>query len=284
MKTVAGIIQRFKDELGAIYSQDELQAILTLVLGKYCGLSRTDLITKQSESITDETAQSISGLLNRLLKHEPIQYVLSEAWFMGMRLEVNKHVLIPRPETEELVEWILSDVKAMQNTTLNILDVCTGSGCIALSLKRNIPSAIVSAYDIQQSALSVAKRNSDELKLSVLFKEDNALNPVSFHQNDTFDIIVSNPPYIGIEERGQLEKTVSDYEPKDALFVEGDVLRFYKEISEFAKKHLSKTGFLYFEINQKYSVEMENMLKEKGYDVVLKKDLSGNYRMVRANF
>jgi release factor glutamine methyltransferase len=228
------------------------------------------------------------------MHHEPMQYALNEAWFYGMKLFVNKNVLIPRPETEELVDWIIKDVQATgknvferkegeadETTQLKILDVGTGSGCIAMALKKTMPKAEV--CDISDEALDVARRNGSELDIRVDFVGVNFLDEAQRKQLPTVDIIVSNPPYIAEREKETMPFNVIDHEPHRALFVPNDdVLIFYKALMEFSKSRLYENGTVYMEIHEDSGSEVIKLFEREGYKIELRKDMQGKDRMVKA--
>ena len=211
-----------------------------------------------------------------------MQYILGTTSFYDLEFEVNNDVLIPRPETEELVAWILSNIEITKSANkLKILDIGTGSGCIAISLAKNISNSEVFAIDVSEKALAVAQKNASTNEVKVIFIEENILNTESLHQ--TFDVIVSNPPYVRNLEKQEIHKNVLDYEPHLALFVEDDddALLFYRKIAHLAQKNLSENGQLYFEINQYLGKQMIELLQEKGFkNIELKKDIYGNDRMI----
>jgi release factor glutamine methyltransferase len=219
--------------------------------------------------------------------------VLNETWFAGMKLYVDEAVLIPRPETEELVEWIVSEVRneknskvKSQNLKFKILDVGTGSGCISLALKRYLPEAEVTAVDVSEDALIVAKKNAIAYDLKINFLQLDFLNKEQWKAFEKYDIIVSNPPYIKKSEEFTMRDNVLNYEPQIALFVpDDDALIFYKALAEFAQLHLKKTGSLFVEINEALGIQVVELFKENNFNkVVLKKDLQGKDRMVKATF
>jgi release factor glutamine methyltransferase len=235
--------------------------------------------------------------LQRLKKHEPIQYIMNKTWFYGMELYVDKNVLIPRPETEELVQWIVDDVKASgknvfvrkpmeadETTQLKILDVGTGSGCIPLALKKTMPKAEVWGCDISEEALNVARRNGSALDIRVDFQGLNFLDEAQQKLLPTVDILVSNPPYVPLKDREQMNANVVDHEPHTALFVpNNDPLIFYKALAAFAKKRLYENGSIYMEIHEETGSEVVNLFKENGYsNIELRKDMQGKDRMVKA--
>ena len=220
--------------------------------------------------------------LDRLLQHEPVQYVLNEAWFCGLKFYVDKNVLIPRPETEELVEWVISDCKFPIHT-LSILDIGSGSGCIPIALKKRLGKADVWSCDISPDALKVANQNAETLGINVNFIELNFLNETERETLPLFDIIVSNPPYIPRKDKEDMNRNVTDHEPATALFVpDNDALIFYKAIAAFGKNHLTRNGIIYTEINENLGEETAAMFQLKGYKTVIKKDMQGKDRMIKA--
>ncbi len=227
------------------------------------------------------------SIKERLLKGEPIQYITGFAWFYGLKFKVNPNVLIPRPETEELVEWVLQTVGKRQN--VRILDIGTGSGCIPVTLKIKNPSLNVSAVDVSEGALITASRNAYRNNCDVEFKKLDILEEKTWSELGQFDIIVSNPPYIPTKEKALMAQNVLAFEPELALFVEDDnALIFYEKIAEFAKKHVYTEGGLnnlFFECNQYNAVEVVQLLAQKGFkNIELRQDMSGNDRMIRATY
>lgn len=220
---------------------------------------------------------------NRLVKAEPWQYVLGEADFYGLKFKVSDAVLIPRPETEELVYWIVQDAKKQAND-ISILDIGTGSGCIPISLKKELPTAQVFGVDVSETALEIANLNSEKHQLRVNFQTLDILNKNAWNTFDKLDVIVSNPPYIPFKEKPLMRNNVLKFEPDIALFVENnDALLFYRTIAEFAQKHLKSNGFLYYEINENYGKATVDLLVEMGFsEVILEQDMSGRDRMIRA--
>ena len=282
--SVSDLLNEFRRELDSLYGKNELEQVLAGMFELAMGLSKTDLMTKGDLPVPEETARELGHMLVRLKANEPLQYVLGEAWFMGMKLNVNHHVLIPRPETEELADWVIRVLKEQAVRHPRILDACTGSGCIALALKKNFPAARVSGTDSSMEALHVARKNGECLGLEVHFRHDDILNPVEWPAGERFDVIVSNPPYIGEDERPEISGRVKDHEPEAALFTgDKDSLIFYRAISDFALNHLAAGGFLFFEINSRYGLEVCNLLAGKGFvDIELRIDLSGADRLVMA--
>lgn len=279
---IKDILRFFRDELKDSYENGELESIIAFCFEYYLKLNRTELIARADETVSESELLKFNFAIKELKNHRPIQYILGEADFYRLKFKVNEHVLIPRPETEELVHLIINDNKLISPS---ILDIGTGSGCIPISLKKNIPSAKVSAIDISEKALEVAKQNAQKNNVEINFLLEDILHPTSDIRHLTSDIIVSNPPYICISEKVNMNKNVLDFEPHLALFVENDdPLLFYKVIADLALKSLNKNGKIYFEINQSLSSETMNLLKNKGFkNVKLIKDLSNNYRILRGN-
>lgn len=276
------MFRTLRTRLAAVYPDGEAQAIVFLVLEKLFGLSRTDVLMGGLERLTAEQTVELEQVMLRLERGEPVQYVLGVADFDGMTLGVAPGVLIPRPETEELVEWIAEDFKSAKR--LRILDIGTGSGCIALSLARRFTDASVTAWDISDDALRIASANAERLGLDVEFKKRDALcTEVAEADVANYDIIVSNPPYICEKERVDMDNNVLQHEPETALFVpDNDPLLFYRAISDLAQKMLRSGGGLYFEINREYGKETASMMRAMGFDSVeLRKDFMENDRMVK---
>lgn len=289
MKTVSAFIEQAKQELRLLYDESELQQIIFLLLAEVKGFSRTDLQLRSSQELDEESIVKLEDFVHQLRAGRPLQYVLGYAWFCGMKYIVNENVLIPRPETEELVEWILSipvgSMDSILNSHISALDIGTGSGCIAVSVKKALPAATVHAIDISEEALRVAKQNAEANAAAVNFFQGDILSADFRSTNgEKFDIIVSNPPYIRKSEMHTMTAQVKDHEPHTALFVEDDdPLIFYSAIADFAKAHLKEGGQLFFEINANFGPQVRDLLLAKGFqNVALKKDLSGNFRMVRA--
>lgn len=286
-----------REGLRKIYDADERAAIAQFVLEDCTAQSRTFLLLNKDYMLPAEQEQKLRACLSRLQQHEPVQYVLNKAWFYGMELYVDKAVLIPRPETEELVDWIVVDVKkkdlgvferrslqADATTVLKILDVGTGSGCIALALKKALPKAEVWGCDSSEEALNVARRNGAALTIRVDFQGVNFLDESQQKSLPTVDIIVSNPPYIPLRDKDTMRPNVLNFEPPTALFVpDTDALLFYKAIAQFAKSRLAEDGSIYLEIHEDLATGVVDLFRREGYrNVVLRKDMQGKDRMVRA--
>jgi release factor glutamine methyltransferase len=284
-----------RQELRSIYDEREASNIASLVLENITGLSRADRLTKKEDRLIVQQLHHLTEIHHRLLHHEPLQYALGESHFYGLKLFVDKHVLIPRPETEELVDWIVKDVKtsgknvferkefeADETTQLKILDVGTGSGCIALALKKAMPKAEVWGCDVSDDALNIARRNGSELDIRVDFTGLDFLNEGQTKQLPTVDIIVSNPPYIPLSNKENMHPNVIDYEPHTALFVPNEeALIFYRALAEFGKHRLYNNGCIYAEIHEDSGKDVTVLFQKEGYYVELRKDMQGKDRMVK---
>lgn len=278
---------QFIKTLSPIYDVGEIESFFYLILENKYRYKRLDLALNPELSFTETDIQQLNLIVDQLKKEIPIQYILGTTVFLGMDFEVNKNVLIPRPETEELAEWIITNTLKKQssdteNPTLKILDIGTGSGCIAVSLAKNIPNATVFAIDISEKALITAEANAKINNVKVTFLQKNILETTDLEQK--FDIIVSNPPYVRNLEKVEIKKNVLEYEPHLALFVEDhDALLFYRKIADLAQKNLSENGYLYFEINQYLGNEMIELLEKLDFNTIeLRKDIYGNDRMIKA--
>jgi release factor glutamine methyltransferase len=275
-------------ELSNVYDAGELKNIIDLVLEKITGLSRPEQVKNKIPYLTCTQLEDIDSITGRLKKNEPVQYVLGEAWFAGMKFKVNKNVLIPRPETEELVDWVIKEIKvqfSMFNAQCSIIDIGTGSGCIAIALKKKLPSADITAIDVCSEALFTATENAIAHSAEVNFLLHDFLDEEKWNELGTFDIIVSNPPYVRQSEIGSMQERVTSFEPPLALFVpDNDALLFYRKLSGFALKHLNRGGSLFVEINEASGNEVVELFQSAGFsDIQLKKDMQGKNRMVRAN-
>ena len=270
----------FLTELNDVYSKEEASSIFSLFVEHYLNLERFVLVLHPDHIVTKEEEQLLFLGLSRLKNEEPVQYILGEVYFMDLLLKVNPGVLIPRPETEELVEWVIKEAQ-VSDGKLKILDIGTGSGCIAVALAKKIPNVEIFALDISAQALKVAKQNAEKHQVNIQFIEGDILN---CDLNSDFDIIVSNPPYVRELEMKDMANNVKKYEPKTALYVPNeDPLKFYKAIVSFSEQHLKVKGTLFLEINQYLAEEMKQlMLKNEYLDVDLRKDIFGNFRMVKA--
>ena len=272
----------FQKELSSLYDEKEIESFFYIVLESFHNLKRIDLALNPDSEMDADQLLRWEHVLNELKKQKPIQYILGATEFYGLPFLVNEDTLIPRPETEELVEWILESTKyEIQNTKLKVLDIGTGSGCIAISLAKNLPNAQVFALDVSEKALAIAQKNAKINTVEVHFMLKNILETEDLAEQ--FDVIVSNPPYVRNLEKAEIKSNVLDYEPHLALFVEDDdALLFYRKIAQLAKKNLTKNGRLYFEINQYLGKETFELLESLGFkNVELRKDIYGNDRMIR---
>lgn len=284
----------FNETLKTIYPITEIDSFFFLLLEEYLGFRRVDIVLKSDFKITQETLNLLQSATKQLEQEIPLQYIIGKTEFYGLPFVVNKHVLIPRPETEELVAWVVSEssrFKTFNTSTkqttetkqLKILDIGTGSGCIPISLKKQLPFAKISAIDISEEALSVAKKNAVLNNVDIHFILQDILKTVALDQH--YDIIISNPPYVRELEKKELKNNVLKNEPHVALFVENDnPLIFYAKIAELAKNYLNKNGLLFFEINQYLGTETIDLVNKKGLkNIQLKKDMFGNDRIVVAS-
>jgi release factor glutamine methyltransferase len=282
--TIQDAARQLNDELETIYEKGEAATISDWVIEHLTGLKKADRILHKNKIITHEKELQLSGYRKRLLQHEPVQYVLNEAWFCGLKFFVDKNVLIPRPETEELVEWIITNCK-FPIDKLKILDIGSGSGCISIALKRKLRKADVWSCDVSQAALQVAKQNAGDLGVDINFFQLDFLNKELREQLPSFDIIVSNPPYVPYEDKNEMPANVWQHEPATALFVpDNDPLVFYKAISDFGKYHLNKNGTIYTEIHENQGGAVTQLFQSKDYLTELKKDMPGKERMLKAGY
>ena len=278
------LYRSFLEQLQAIYTMAEASVITSWVFEKLAGIKKIDFIKHQALEPEINVADELDAALQQLLQHTPVQYVLGEAWFCKMLFKVNEYVLIPRPETEELVNWLLDDYK---NTTTfppsaSILDIGTGSGCIAVALKKNMPVATVTAIDFSAGAVAIAKENASINGVDIIFFQLDFLDEQLSETLPGFDIIVSNPPYIPIGEKEQLDKNVIAYEPHSALFVpDNEPLLFYKKIALFGKSNLKTGGSIYVEIHEKYAAQTAELFAGYRYNVEIKKDIFEKDRMLK---
>ena len=272
-KTLSSI----REKLSAFYPKEEIRSVSLWIAEFVTKCSPTQLLAFDIE-LTSEWELQINEIIEKLRKNYPIQYIIGEVEFCDLRFSVNENVLIPRPETAELVLWILQETKAK-----TILDIGTGSGCISISLAKKIESAQIYAFDVSTLAIEVAKKNAIKNGVeNIHFQEVNILKP--YDGKEKYDLIVSNPPYITQKEKQDMQKQIIDFEPNIALFVEDEEpLIFYEKIAKFAQQHLQKNGFLFFEINRQFGREIISLLKNLNFsEIELKKDSFGNDRMIKA--
>lgn len=283
---LSSLYEFYKNELSSIYDEDELYAIFELVCEKYLNYSKPEVKQHFNENINQSNLINIYNAGVELKKGRPIQYILKEAYFYNLKFNVNSSTLIPRPETEELVDLIIKDFKqeTKNNQILNILDIGTGSGCIPITLKKHLPQAKVFGIDISEQALEVAKSNAIKNKVEVEFIKLNILSEFTI-LNSTFSIIVSNPPYVLNSEAQQMDARVLENEPHLALFVEdNDPIIFYKRIIDLCDKYLEEKGWLFFELNPMYAIDVKNYANDRkifNFTEILN-DMSGKQRFFKA--
>lgn len=270
-----------KQKLSSKIDAVELTSLIGMLIEAVTGWNRMQQIVNVNTELTKEQQAVLENYAQQLLGDKPIQYILGKAWFMGNELMVNEHVLIPRPETEELVEWIISYASIM-NKPLSILDIGTGSGCIPIALKLALPNCTLTGLDISKDALAVAEINANNLKATVEWIEQDILNTAAL--DTSYDIIVSNPPYIPLREKKDMQVQVLNFEPSIALFVSNeDPLIYYKAIAKIGKQNLSKNGQLFFEIHYDKGKAILALLDELNYHAELRQDSFGKNRMIRAS-
>ena len=274
------IVNEIREALRGIYPDSEALSLAKMLLVEAFGFSTLELYGGKDKEISGNRRGDLDKMLSRLQKNEPIQYVLGKETFCGLNFEVDSNVLIPRPETRELVEWIVADRKSSASSY--ILDIGTGSGCISISLAKFLQRSKVEAWDISQGALDVARRNAQRNGVEVLFRHQDVLDALP--GGAIYDVIVSNPPYITEKEKLDMDANVLDWEPSTALFVpDADPLLFYRKIAELGLSMLKAGGALYFEINRAYGQETISMLESLNYSQIeLRKDEWGNDRMIKA--
>ena len=286
----------FFTELQTIQEDSEIESFFFILTEFLHNLKRIDVSLHPEFEVSETDLEKWKTIISELKTEKPIQYITGEAWFYGLRFEVNENTLIPRPETEELVEWIVESQKSkaqnliiQKSNNLTILDIGTGSGCIPIALKKAIPNAQVSAIDISEKALEMARKNASDNQVEVNFIHQDILTSqhlnLSTSQPLLFDVIVSNPPYVRNLEKQEIKRNVLDYEPHLALFVDdSDALLFYRKIAQLALKSLAPNGKLFFEINQYLGNETVELLEQLGFkNIELRKDFVGNDRMICAS-
>ncbi len=292
--TVQEAYTRLMYQLFELYDDREAENIADMIIEHITGFRKIDRIINKQFPLSEAQIQLLNGYTIELLQHKPVQYVLHEAWFAGMKLYVDENVLIPRPETEELVRWIIADCRLpiadsktnsqspIPNSTL--LDIGTGSGCISVALKKKLSGVEIHALDISGEALNVANRNAATQQTKMIFYHLNILDRDQWQSLPIFNVIVSNPPYVKQSESSTMQKNILKYEPHIALFVPNDdALLFFKAIAEFGLQHLNANGKLFFEINETLGKEVTALLEQYGYNnIELKKDFQGKDRMVKA--
>ena len=281
--TIRQIATEIRQQLTGLYPATELESFIRILFRHYLNMTPTQVHLSQDSEPPAGIVQQIQTAIDELKKFCPIQYILGETEFYGLPFVVTSDVLIPRPETEELVDWIVRGYD--RDAMLSVIDVGTGSGCIAVSLAASFPNAKVWAVDISEAALSVAQQNALKNKVKVMFlREDVLKNTLIGFEPASLDVVVSNPPYVTPSEKRQMLPNVLEFEPHTALFTPGeDPLIFFKRIATFGVGCLKKGGKIFFETNEAFPAEVANILKQYGYsDIVSRKDINGKWRMVSA--
>lgn len=280
---IKNLKSHFFSELQTIQEESEIESFFFILIEYLLNLKRIDISLNPDFEVSETDLETWNTIISELKTEKPIQYITGEAWFYGYRFEVNENTLIPRPETEELIEWIVEEsknLKIQQPNNLNILDIGTGSGCIPISLKKELPNAEVFTIDVSEKALEMARKNAVDNEVEVNFMLKNILETDSLVEK--YDVIVSNPPYVRNLEKQEIKKNVLAYEPHLALFVEdSDALLFYRKIAQLALTSLTPNGKLFFEINQYLGKETVALLENLGFkNIELRKDFVGNDRMI----
>ena len=278
--TCQEIKTKFHRDLSPFYPETERESFFYLLTEHFLQMTRLDLALNPDFQLDQKIQSKFEKALNQLCQEIPVQHIIGSTEFMGLKFTVNKHVLIPRPETEELVTWMLNHYSPHQ--AIKTLDIGTGSGCIAISLSKLMSNNRVTALDISAKTLEIAKKNARFHKTMINFKQADILSVTSLEGK--FDLIVSNPPYVRMSEKKQMSNNVTNYEPPEALYVnDDDPLIFYKKIARLSRQALNEGGYLYFEINQYLGNETKSLLKKEGFsNIELKKDIYGHDRMLRA--
>lgn len=287
MKTPSNLVRDcrryYAGELEKIYGSDEANALIMILLEHYFGINRVKIALESKLRLSESELLTLHFAVKELLKNKPIQYIIGVTDFCGLQFHVDENVLIPRPETEEMVQKIARSAETMCTSSVHILDIGTGSGCIAISLAKLIKNSDVTAIDISEKALEVAKKNAEVNGVNVNFVHADILNPEEGLSNQKFDIIVSNPPYVCESEKKDMRANVLDYEPATALFVsDDDPLLFYRKILEFSQKNLRKDGEIWFEINEKLGLETKKLCIDENFiNVEIISDYRGKDRIVK---
>ncbi len=279
MQDLKQLISIWADKLSNLYSEREVRNILLLVLEDIFEFTRSELLVSKEIALSEARLNQLDQISSRLQTGEPVQYIIGFTYFDDLKIGVAPGVLIPRPETEELVSWTHESVQS--NKKLKIEDWCTGSGCIALAIKNRMPDADVRGMDVSPEALEIARSNAKDLHLDVNFEFHNALN---IEKAGKVDMIISNPPYIPWLEKEQMHQNVTDFEPDLALFVPNeDPLLFYRALAEYASKNLNENGFLFFELHENFGSETKTMVEQLGFtSVEVRQDMQGKDRMLKA--
>jgi len=282
--TIQQLRSIFQIKLNSLYSANEIRSFFNIIANHFLGLKPVDINISLNREVSYEVYNKFIDITEQLVLQQPIQYIIGETEFYDRKFFVNPSVLIPRQETEELVNWIIND--NTESKKINILDIGTGSGCIPITLKCEMPQSSVYAIDISPEAIMVAKKNSELNNVDINFIERDILASQDVVEDIKFNIIVSNPPYITNTEKLLMEKNVLDHEPHLALFVDdNNPLIFYSAIANYSKNNLVEGGFLYFEINEAFGPETKQMLEQKGFcNVLLRKDINNKNRMIKAQY
>jgi release factor glutamine methyltransferase len=280
---VGDIRSHYRLKLSKYYDEREADQLLFFVMEEFSGLSRSRILSEPSLTISESELLKIHFAVKDLMNYKPVQYILGKVEFFGISVSVNPDVLIPRPETEELVDLVIKKGRCKKNP--GILDVGTGSGCIAIALAKNLPGAMVTAVDISPAAIQTAQKNAKQCSVKINFIHHNFLDPASWQKHGSYDLIVSNPPYVRQSEKALMKNNVLSYEPAVALFVkDDDPLIFYRAIADFASQYLSPSGSVFCEINQYLSVETERVFRDFGFtECRIQNDLPGNPRFIIVN-
>ncbi|HTL80545.1 MAG TPA: peptide chain release factor N(5)-glutamine methyltransferase [Bacteroidia bacterium] len=281
---ISDIASFFREELSALYEREEIDRFAEFCFGDFSAITKVDLLLEPGRTVSESELLKYNFAVKDLKKGRPIQYILGNAHFLGMKFKVNEDVLIPRPETEELVMMVVEKCKNFPGT-ISLIDIGTGSGCIAVSLKKKLEHCHVYAIDVSPAALEVAKENAEMLDAEIHFSQVNILDEPSRDKLPPVSVIVSNPPYVKYSEKEKMERNVTEYEPHQALFVnDEDALVFYRAIAEFGKKKLKPNGKIFVEINENLGIETALLFQRSGYaHVELKKDLQGKERFIIAS-
>lgn len=280
--TILQATVNLKEKLGEIYEDSEAAQIATWIMEALTGKGKAEQRLYAELELNKEQQILWRYYLDELMQNRPVQYVLGESYFYGLKLYVDENVLIPRPETEELVEWAVNSIT--ENTAIKhplVLDIGTGSGCIAIAIKNTLAEAKVYAMDVDKGALSVAKKNAGLCNTEIHFVESDILDSSSAEHLPVFDYIISNPPYITQEEKETILPNVLQYEPHKALFVtNNDPLQFYKAIEKFARRHLRERGLLFLELHRDFAVQAKEYFLDSGWNCTMRKDMQDNLRMI----
>lgn len=286
---VSSVVKYFREQLAGLYAKEEIENFIFFSFNSFMGFSRVDIVSRANETMSESILLRFNFAVKDLKKYKPIQYILGETEFYGQKLKVDERALIPRPETEELVHLIITHcsdrmypVASNGNKSFSIIDIGTGSGCIPIALKKNIPRADVSAIDVSEEALSLAKENAELNGVAINFIKADILDPATVSQLGTYDIIVSNPPYVLHSEKNDMQPNVLEYEPHLALFVnDDDPLLFYRAIMDVAAKKLKPGGKIYFEINERQAEALKRLAELRGFEKIsVVKDMSGRQRII----